>query len=55
MTKEIKNNYNLKHKAIKYLLENGKNSLEDKLTTVKTARLVDKNRFQSAFNSLLKK
>jgi hypothetical protein len=39
--------------AIKSLLANADGSLDDKLATVKTAHHVDKDRFQSAFRSLM--
>ena len=39
--------------AIKSLLESAGGSIGDKLATVKTAHLVDKDRFQSAFRSLM--
>jgi len=39
--------------AIKSLLASADGSLDDKLATVKTAHHVDKDRFQSAFRSLM--
>ena len=39
--------------AIKSLLENVPFNLDDKLATVKTAHHVDKDRFQTAFRSLM--
>ena len=39
--------------AIKRLLENAHVSVDDKLATLKTAHHVDKDRFQSAFRSLM--
>ena len=42
-------------KAIKNLLATADQTVDDKLATVKTAHHVDKNRFQSAFRSLMGK
>jgi len=39
--------------TIKSLLASVDGSLDDKLATLKTAHLVDKDRFQSAFRSLM--
>lgn len=39
--------------VIKSLLKNAPHSLDDKVATLKTAHHVDKDRFQSAFRSLL--
>ena len=39
--------------AIRSLLENSPVGVDDKLTTVKAAHHVDKDRFQSAFRSLM--
>ena len=44
-----------RQKAIKSLLATADRTLDDKLATVKTAHHVDKDRFQSAFRSLLGK
>ena len=44
-----------RQKAIKSLLANADRTLDDKLATVKTAHHVDKDRFQSAFRSLMGK
>ena len=44
-----------RQKAIKSLLTTTDHTLEDKLATVKTAHHVDKDRFHSAFPSLLGK
>ena len=41
--------------AIKSLLANVDRTVDDKLATVKTAHHVDKDRFQSAFRSLMGK
>ena len=41
------------HRAIKCLLETASVSVDDKLATVKAAHRVDKDRFQSAFRSLM--
>ena len=42
-------------KAIKNLLATADQTVDDKLATVKTAHHVDKDRFQSAFRSLMRK
>jgi hypothetical protein len=44
-----------RQKAIKGLLSTADLTLDDKLATVKTAHHVDKDRFQSAFRSLMGK
>ena len=44
-----------RQKAIKSLLAAADRTLDDKLATVKTAHHVDKDRFQSAFRSLMGK
>ena len=44
-----------RQKAIKSLLATADPTLDDKLATVKTAHHVDKDRFQSAFRSLMGK
>jgi hypothetical protein len=44
-----------RQKAIKSLLANVDCTLDEKLATVKTAHHVDKDRFQSAFRSLMGK
>ena len=44
-----------RQKAIKSLLATADRTLDDKLATVKTAHYVDKDRFQSAFRSLMGK
>ena len=44
-----------RQKAIKSLLATADRTLDDKLATVNTARHVDKDRFQSAFRSLMGK
>ena len=44
-----------RQKAIKSLLATADRTLDDKLATVKTAHHVDKDRFQSAFRSLMGK
>ena len=44
-----------RQKAIKSLLATADRTLDDKLATVKTAHHVDKERFQSAFRSLMGK
>ena len=40
--------------AIRSLLENSPVGVDDKLTTLKAAHHVDKDRFQSAFRSLMR-
>ena len=44
-----------RQKAIKRLFATADRTLDDKLATVKTAHHVDKDRFQSAFRSLMGK
>ena len=44
-----------RQKVIKSLLATDDRTLDDKLATVKTAHHVDKDRFQSAFRSLMGK
>ena len=44
-----------RQKAIKSLFATADRTLDDKLATVKTAHHVDKDRFQSAFRSLMDK
>ena len=44
-----------RQKAIKSLLATANQTVDDKLATVKTAHHVDKDRFQSAFRSLMGK
>ena len=44
-----------RQKAIKSLLATADRTLDDKLATVKTAHHLDKDRFQSAFRSLMGK
>ena len=44
-----------RQKAIKSLLATAYHTLDDKLATVKTAHHMDKDRFQSAFRSLMGK
>ena len=51
----LKEQYEKKKRAIKHLLDSGKSDLNDKIATVKATNKVDKKRFQSAFNTLLKK
>jgi len=46
---------NQRQKAIKSLLATANQTFDDKLATVKTAHHVDKDRFQSAFRSLMGK
>jgi hypothetical protein len=44
-----------RQKAIKSLLATADQTVDEKLATVKTAHHVDKDRFQSAFRSLMRK
>ena len=44
-----------RQKAIKSLLDTTDHTINDKLATVKTAHHVDKDRFKSAFRSLMGK
>ena len=44
-----------RQQAIKTLLATADHTVDDKLATVKTAHHVDKDRFQSAFRSLMGK
>ena len=44
-----------RQKTIKNLLATADHTVDDKLATVKTAHYVDKDRFQSAFRSLMSK
>ena len=44
-----------RQQAIKSLLSTADHTLDDKLATVKTAHHMDKDRFQSAFRSLMGK
>ena len=44
-----------RQQAIKSLLATADHTLDDKLATVKTAHHMDKDRFQSAFRSLMGK
>ena len=53
-TGKIINSSDQKHRAIKSLLSNTSNSIDDKLATLKTAQRVDKDRFQSAFRRLMR-
>jgi hypothetical protein len=46
---------NHREKVIKSLLATADQTVDDKLATVKTAHHVDKDRFQSAFRSLMGK
>jgi hypothetical protein len=46
---------NQRQKVIKSLLATADQTVDDKLATVKTAHHVDKDRFQSAFRSLMGK
>ena len=43
------------HGSMKSFLVSHDDSLEDKIATVKTAQLVDRGRFETAFKTLMKK
>ena len=43
------------HGNLKKLLVSHNNTIEDKIATVKTAQLIDKGRFETAFKTLLKR
>ena len=43
------------HSSMKNLLVSHDESIEDKIATVKTAQLVDKGRFETAFKTLMKR
>ena len=49
------NSNDVRQQAIRSLLRNSPVGVDDKLTTVKAAHHVDKDRFQSAFRSLMGK
>ena len=51
---KVANSSNTRQLAIRSLLENSPVGVDDKLTTIKAARHVDKDRFQSAFRSLMR-
>ena len=51
---KLANPNNIRQLAIRSLLENSPVGVDDKLTTVKAAHHVDKDRFQSAFRSLMR-
>jgi hypothetical protein len=48
------NSDHMRQLAIRSLLENSPVGVDDKLTTLKAAHHVDKDRFQSAFRSLMR-
>ena len=50
---KLANSNDQRQLAIRSLLENSLVGVDDKLTTVKVAHHVDKDRFQSAFRSLM--
>ena len=52
---KVVNSSDTRQVAIRSLLENSPVGVDDKLTTVKAAHHVDKDRFQSAFRSLMRK
>ena len=43
------------HSSLKNLLVSHDETIEDKIATVKTARLVDNGRFETAFKTLMKR
>ena len=51
---KLANSNDQRQLAIRSLLENSPVGVDDKLTTVKAAHHVDKDRFQSAFRSLMR-
>ena len=51
---KVVNSSDTRQVAIRSLLENSPVGVDDKLTTVKAAHHVDKDRFQSAFRSLMR-
>ena len=52
---KVVNSSDTRQVAIRGLLENLPVGVDDKLTTIKAAHHVDKDRFQSAFRSLMRK
>ena len=51
---KLVNSNDTRQVAIRSLLENSPVGVDDKLTTLKAAHHVDKDRFQSAFRSLMR-
>ena len=51
---KVVNSSDTRQVAIRSLLENSPVGVDDKLTTIKAAHHVDKDRFQSAFRSLMR-
>ena len=51
---KVGNSSDTRRLAIRSLLENSPVGVDDKLTTVKAAHHVDKDRFQTAFRSLMR-
>ena len=51
---KLVNSNDTRQVAIRSLLENSPVGVDDKLTTIKAAHHVDKDRFQSAFRSLMR-
>ena len=51
---KVGNSSHTRRLAIRSLLENSPVGVDDKLTTLKAAHHVDKDRFQSAFRSLMR-
>ena len=51
---KVENSSVTRRLAIRSLLENSPVGVDDKLTTLKAAHHVDKDRFQSAFRSLMR-
>ena len=53
MKKDLKKEFEQNKRSVKYLIDNKKNNLNDRIATIKAAKMVDKKRFQSAFKKLL--
>ena len=58
ISKEVQSSKDLGHKhhgSIKNLLFCHNDTIEDKIATVKTAQLIDKGQFETAFKTLMKR
>jgi hypothetical protein len=58
MSKEVqslKDQDHIRHGSIKNLLVCRNDTIEEKIATVKTAQLIDKGQFESAFKTLMKR
>ena len=53
--RSLKDQDQKRHGSIKNLLVSRDDTIEDKIATVKTAQLIDKGRFESAFKTLMKR